>query len=961
VVAPARPGTIPQTVRRAAVRARHGFTGLFWRPGIAGRLGIAFLAVAVLAVAANLTAQYGASIVHTTTVREAPTKVIAVEHKQPAAVAAPVTAPAVAPAVAPDAPRLPAGPLVIAIGQYDRALERRAESQSAATDGIKDLEAAAAQVQDETERFVAAAAPVVGETGDSARALKSIPAFARQLKARGSDAVRAADGRRVLFASYWDAFERVDARMKGSLDRNWKIFGRVIARQSLIALSRDLDEIRRHSARLSPAGQFDPATMQQLAESQTQFAATLEGHARNLGRSQGAEWLKELQADFATVVQKRSELAAADAEVAAAFVKVEGTAKEMARLIRVAARPPKTVVPEAPEPSAEAVTPPVVAHVDTTYEVPTSSPAQQHTTTTVDDHHGVRIALASISVVVLLLLLAICVATVRSIVDPIRRLIATTGQLAAGDAEARVARGGIRELDTLAGAFNEMAEKLNAAQTLTRDYQVQLEARVDERTRQLQHLAEHDPLTGMPNRRQFLSYLQSTLRSAARDATQVGVFFLDLDNFKNINDSMGHAFGDLVLISIAQRLREATSTGGFAARLGGDEFTIVYERAESVEEICRFGASLVCAFQKPLLVDGRDLLVGISVGASVYPDHERDADALLRAADAALFQAKTTGRSRLAVFSPELLANASLKFRIEQGLRHAAERGEFDLLFQPEVSFDVLGTKLVEALLRWRLPDGRHVPPAEFLAVAEESGLIMTISDWVLSSAIETAARWHHGPWPDVRVAINVSARQLLDPQFVDHVWNMLRQHKLPARCIEIELTENVVQTGPATVETLRRLRELGIAIALDDFGTGYSSLASLEQLPLTRVKLDRSLIASIDKTARALAITRAIIGLCRSLGLEVTAEGVERPEQLALLVDYPSICLQGYLISRPIDADSVPTAVAQMPQHLQSILLSSPSKAETDLYVRPKPSEIDAALEPIADLPVVRHAVKGS
>ncbi len=449
----------------------------------------------------------------------------------------------------------------------------------------------------------------------------------------------------------------------------------------------------------------------------------------------------------------------------------------------------------------------------------------------------------------LLLLLAICVGTVRSIVDPIRRLIATTGKLAGGHSDARVSRGGIRELDSLAAAFNEMAEKLSAAQALTRDYQAQLEARVDERTRQLQHLAEHDPLTGLPNRRQILSYLHATLRTANRDCAQVGVFFLDLDNFKNINDSMGHAFGDLVLIGIAQRLREATAAGKSAARLGGDEFTVVYERADSVEDICRFGAELVCAFQKPLLIDGRDLLIGVSVGASVYPDHEHDAEALLRAADAALFQAKTTGRSRLSMFSPELLANAALKFRIEQGLRHAAERGEFELMFQPEVSFDLLGTKLVEALLRWRLPDGTHVPPAEFLAIAEESGLIMTISDWVLKSAFEAAAKWHHGSWPDVRVAINVSARQLLDTQFVDRVWHMLRQHKLPARCIEIELTENVLQTGPATIETLRRLREIGVAIALDDFGTGYSSLASLEQLPLTRVKLDRSLIASIDRT----------------------------------------------------------------------------------------------------------------
>ena len=956
----ARSAAVPEALRRALNGARNGFTALFLRPGIAGRLGIAFSAVAILAVAANLTAQYGASIVRTTTVRDVQTRV---EAPRPQAPPLPPP-PAPAPAVVTEAPRPPAGPVLVALGQYDRALERRIEAPSAANDGIKDLEAAAAQLQDETDRFIAAATAALGAADERTRSLKTISTYSRQLRARGNDAIQAADQRRALFVSYWDAFERVDERMKGSLDRNWKIFGRVIARQSLISLSRDLDEIRRHSARLSPSGNFNAETLKQLADAQTQFAATLETHARNLGRSQGGEWLAALQADFATVVQIRGELTTADEQVSAAFSKAESAANDMAKQVRWIARPVKAVAPAPAPVSAEpaALAPSSVTPPPPPIVVTVTTPAEDHTTTTIDDHRSARIALAAVSVIVLLVLLAVCIGTVRSIVEPIRRLIATTGRLARGDADARVTRGGIRELDTLAAAFNEMAEKLNAAQTLTRDYQAQLEARVDERTRQLQHLAEHDPLTGLPNRRQFLSYLQSTLRNAGREAAQVGVFFLDLDNFKNINDSMGHAFGDLVLISIAQRLREATATGGFAARLGGDEFTIVYERAESVEEICRFGASLVFAFQKPLLVDGRDLLVGVSVGASVYPDHERDADALLRAADAALFQAKTTGRSRLSVFSPELLANASLKFRIEQGLRHAAERGEFELLFQPEVSFDVLGTKLVEALLRWRLPDGRYVPPAEFLAVAEESGLIMTISDWVLSSAIETAARWHHGPWPDVRVAINVSARQLLDTQFVDRVWNMLRQHKLPARCIEIELTENVLQTGPATVETLRRLRELGIAIALDDFGTGYSSLASLEQLPLTRVKLDRSLIASIDKTGRALAITRAIIGLCRSLGLEVTAEGVERPEQLALLVDYPSICLQGYLISKPIDSESIPTVVAQMPQRLQSLLLALPSSTEsTGRHVRPRPSEIHPPLDSVSGLSVVRHAVKGS
>ena len=268
------------------------------------------------------------------------------------------------------------------------------------------------------------------------------------------------------------------------------------------------------------------------------------------------------------------------------------------------------------------------------------------------------------------------------------------------------------------------------------------------------------------------------------------------------------------------------------------------------------------------------------------------------------------------------------------------DRGEFELLFQPEVNFDALGTKLVEALLRWRLPDGRHVSPADFLAVAEESGLIMTISDWVLRSAVQSAAKWHYGPWPDVRIAVNVSARQLLDPTFVERLQHLLQEFKLPSRCIEIELTENVLQTGPATIETLRQLRALGVAIALDDFGTGYSSLASLEQLPLTRVKLDRSLIQSIDTSDRSLAIARAIVGLCGSLGLEVTAEGVERAEQLALLLDYPSICVQGYLICAPVNAEAIPRTVGEMPQQLHSLLLTLPQHQV--LEHAPKP-EADA------------------
>jgi EAL domain-containing protein (putative c-di-GMP-specific phosphodiesterase class I) len=317
--------------------------------------------------------------------------------------------------------------------------------------------------------------------------------------------------------------------------------------------------------------------------------------------------------------------------------------------------------------------------------------------------------------------------------------------------------------------------------------------------------------------------------------------------------------------------------------------------------------------------------VGVSLGAAIYPDHEAQGAALLRAADAALFSAKSAGRSRLAFFESTLLEAAALKFRIEQGLRRAVERGEFELLFQPEVSFGSMQTQLVEALLRWRQPDGQYAAPDEFLSVAEDSGLIMTISDWVIRSSIEHVSAWYHGGWTSARVAINVSARQLLDARFDEQLVRLIGEYRVPAGCVEIELTETVLQTGDTTVAMLKRLRALGFAIALDDFGAGYSSISSIERLPLTRVKLDRSLIAEIDRQPRSLAIARAIVALCTDLGLEVTAEGVERPEQLALLMAERDLTLQGYLIARPLPSADIPAVVASMNERLQSLLLTMP------------------------------------
>jgi len=398
---------------------------------------------------------------------------------------------------------------------------------------------------------------------------------------------------------------------------------------------------------------------------------------------------------------------------------------------------------------------------------------------------------------------------------------------------------------------------------------------------------------------------------------------MDLDNFKNVNDSMGHVFGDRVLQAVAERLRGAVQDFGYCARLGGDEFTVVYERAARAEEIEHAADRLVRSFQEPLVVDGRELLMGLSLGASVYPAHGLEPEALLRAADAALFHAKAQGRSRVRMFSPELLEVAAAKFATEQGLRRAVDRGEFELYFQPEVDLATGEAGLVEALLRWRLPDGSYALPHDFLPVAEDSGLIREIGNWVVQSTVEHAARWHNAAWPTVRVAFNVSSLQLIDSRFVEILRQSLQRHRVPPQCIEVELTENVLQTGRHTSDALRELRELGVGVALDDFGTGYSSLVSLQQLPLSRVKLDRSLIATIDTSTRSQAITRAIISLCQSLGLEITAEGVERKEQLGWLLGYPAMHLQGYLLSRPVAEADLLTVLTGMPARMDALIQS--------------------------------------
>ncbi|HEY6451469.1 MAG TPA: EAL domain-containing protein [Steroidobacteraceae bacterium] len=871
------------------------------RWGISGRLGIAFAAVTGLAVAANLLAVHEIAVIRTT-------------RFVPVAVASPpLPATAVAAAAHLPAPSLPSAGLIAAIMQYEAALRSNVVVHNEESDNR--LDDAQRNMQREGRSFQSRAAGVV-----PARQLLKLQKALLGYRARGDEMGRNADLRQEALDEYALRLDALDAHSKGALDHAWKIFGRVIARKCLIDLNAMLGDIRRRFESLPATDDYDHGALDGVAASETAFSVMLQKNARELAQSQGQAWVDQMAADMAELHTLQASLIQLDTQRRMALDALDQDSGGLVALARdMKARDEGTSAPAASLPVS--ISP--LRAMESPLEPASDSTLESTSTSARRSEHAALIGWISAAVVLLMLLISVW--TVASIVGPVRRMRSATRRLAGGEAGVQVARGGILELDELAVSFNQMAQQLASAQALTRTYQDQLEAKVMQRTRELQHLAEHDPLTQLPNRRQLFLHLKDAIEQAEVDGAYVGVFFLDLDNFKNINDSMGHAFGDRVLEAIAEQLRITAGPGGFAARLGGDEFTVVFDSAASEEQVRNVGWELVRAFHQPVTIGGRELMISISVGASLYPDHGTDADELLRAADAALFRAKALGRSQLTVFSPELLEAASAKFSTEQGLRHAMERDEFELVFQPEIDAATLTVSVVEALLRWRLADGRLASPEEFLTVAEESGLIMEISDWVLRSAIEAAARWHHGPWPDARVAINLSSRQLLDSRFVDRVMDLLCEHRLPARCIEIELTENVLQTGAATIDVLRCLRSHGIAIALDDFGTGYSSLASLEQLPLTRVKLDRTLIASIHTSARSAAIARAIVGLCHGLGLEVTAEGIEFPEQLALLVDNPGMCLQGYLLARPVPAEKLLAVIDTLPEHVQSLLLSAP------------------------------------
>jgi diguanylate cyclase (GGDEF)-like protein len=889
---------------KSGLNATRRAIGAVFPLGIAARMMIAVAAVAVLAIAANIVGEKSVSLVraHDRAVRDARLNQITPLTKRPIiAMLADDTRPK---------------ELALDIDRFQHASEMRAESD-AEPNSAEFLDAKKALLSIEIARSGGGPAEDVAV----ARVAQHVMLFAKH----GQSLVTLADERRRKRADYLRSLDALNGDIQKSLDGAWKILGRVIARQSLVRLRADLDEIRQHSEILRSGNIPGASDVDGLITSELAFQETLTAHQAALVRSEGTGWVQRMQDNLSLLVTLRERLLVLGAQQDEYIRSLTKERSALAAAAREAFATGNQIArPHVPSSGQESMSNRQQGDPSNVSKAAAIEPAPK----TTDEDRDARVTLAVVTILTLLVAAVVCLLTIRGVVVPVRRFLDATTKLGRGDGRVHVKPGGVRELETLANAFNEMAQQLADERLRTRHQNESLEDKVADRTRQLQILAEQDPLTSLPNRRHLQTLLADALESATRNNCRAGVYFVDIDNFKNFNDSLGHVFGDRVLMSVANRLEELMDGRGFVARLGGDEFTVVFHDAPSLDAIKELGLSLVAAFHPLLLVDDREFSVSVSVGASIFPEHGIKADVLLRAADSALFRAKESGRSQLVVFTSELTETAALRFATEQGLRRAIDRGEFTLMYQPEVSLKTFEIGLVEALLRWQRPDGHLALPGEFLAIAEQSSLASEINEWVLRTAVSDASRWHHGGWPDVRVAINVSPRQLLDRRFTDRLLLLLDEHRLPARCIELELTETVFQTGQLTIDTLRVLRSHGIGIALDDFGTGYSSITSLQDLPLSRVKLDRSLISTIDASERASVITRAIIELCNGLGLEITAEGIERPEQLAWLLNQSPMFLQGYLFARALPFAEILNARAFMPQRVQDLVLSLSSSS---------------------------------
>ncbi|UCF47734.1 MAG: EAL domain-containing protein [Myxococcales bacterium] len=449
---------------------------------------------------------------------------------------------------------------------------------------------------------------------------------------------------------------------------------------------------------------------------------------------------------------------------------------------------------------------------------------------------------------------------------------------------------------------------------------------------ELVRLAHYDQLTSLPNRTLLRERVDHALARAMRAGSGVATLILDMDRFKEINDMLGHEIGDKLLVEAAQRIRDSVREQDTVARLGGDEFAVILEGVSEAREVLPVIERIIDSLNEVTTIDGHEVNSSTSVGIAMYPENGNDLSELLRAADLAMYQAKSSGRGRYQFFADAMQEEAQSRHALEWALRRAVEKNEFELVYQPQVCLRTGMVIGVEALLRWMSPTRGLLTPYHFIAGLEEFGLINEVGEWVLQTACEQIRKWHAMDLEPMRIGVNVSAQQFEDPMLIDKIRGALKDTKIPPELLELELTESCLMFDPGQAGALlREIRDVGVRIAIDDFGTGYSSLTYLNEFPLNALKIDKNFVQSVESTDRGGPISNMIIGLGQNLGLEVIAEGVETEAQLSYMREHGCDIAQGYLYARPASPEDL-TPWLQANQRIpETYIRSIPIKTHGD------------------------------
>lgn len=436
----------------------------------------------------------------------------------------------------------------------------------------------------------------------------------------------------------------------------------------------------------------------------------------------------------------------------------------------------------------------------------------------------------------------------------------------------------------------------------------------DHAQKRIRKLAYTDELTNLPSRAHLYQTIETTIETSALQQKRFGLLYVDLDDFKNINDSLGHNAGDLLLCEIARRLKNACPEADFVARLGGDEFCVIAEQVDdcSAEVIAK---RCLAAIAKPFELMSRKITPACSIGIAHYPTDGNDLASLLKAADISLYAAKENGRNQIAFYKPELSAKAEYRFKVEQYLRGAIDNSELSLVYQPQINLETGEIIGVEALSRWHHPDIGHVPPVDFIDTAERIGMIKPLTEWVLKTSCKQMMDWKSQGLGGLRMAVNISPSHFLDEAIVPLISRIIKETGITPEELELEVTESVVQTDPRNLNTFKKLKSLGVQLAIDDFGTGYSSFASLKHLNVDCLKIDRCFVSDMTSDEKTQILIHSMIEMGLKLGYEITAEGVETTEQCADLQKLNCSVAQGYLFSHPVTATEI-SALLQQQNH---------------------------------------------